>query len=257
MFDLRAALLTAIPALSITHVDTTVDYRSTEQALQDVQSVSFTGAAILLGDWRAESIPWTYGWNQVRNEFEVIVACKSADAKAAFDDLQRSLRVGIERNGLAPMWRWTRLKDVSETRKAGTTGIHYQIATFEVFAIEESGAYANTQTSYTRPSLTGLTVSTDTIDGVNDLTITATVTAGSYTLTKCHFMIYRVTTQEYGFYGADSTITGGTASYTWTAPDPRNIDESAGTYNYRALAIVVDAEGLSYSDEISLTITRS
>lgn len=260
MFDLRAALLAEIPTLSVTHVDTTVDYRSTEQAIQDVQSCVFNAAAVLLGSWRPESIPWTYGHNQVRNLFEVVVAVKSEAAKAAIDDIQRALRVGLERNNLGQAdWRWTRMLETTETRKAGTTGIFYQIVTFEIWAIEASGALASLNPNFTLPSVTVNNPGAITVDGSTDITITAAVAVGVYTLSKCTFILYSPSPRQgtYSFYSTDLNIGSGTASVTWTTPAVETVAATAGTYGYWAKAIVVDEQGLTAEHEIAINITRT
>ena len=257
MFDLRAALLAEIPTLSINHVDTTVDYRSTELALSNANQCVFDAAAVLIGDWRSESIPWVYSYNQVRNEIELIVAVKSEAAKAAIDDIQRALRLGLERNNLdQPDHRWTRLKEVTETRKLEQTGIFYQIATFEVFAVEASAAYTTTPKPFNLPSITIDDPGTPVIDGATDLVFTGTYSQGDYSVSSVFVAAYRAVTGARAFFG-EAVLVGGAWSVRWETPEKKDVANDAGTYGYWVNARVIDSAGFTDSETTAINITRS
>ena len=142
MYDLRSAIETRINEWitndSPTYVDLCVSFKSTEDALDNLEKVVTQNAAVLIGDWITEPERWTYRHNKVRNYIELIIAARSHNAQNALDEIIRSVTYNcIDKQNYGQEETMDSFVEFTEEIKESGT-MKYQILTVKVNAVETS-----------------------------------------------------------------------------------------------------------------------
>lgn len=259
MFDLRTALVAEIIDSNLSYIGADCfDARSTEFALNNMKSYSFSDAAVFVGDVKQTNLEhFTFGKNVITNEAELLIAVNSTEGKSAIETIINALRLALERNNLGQLdWLRTSLVEIGGYRKNENTGIFYQTCVFEVLAFEATPGSIATQ-SIILPTVTITDPGAITVNGTTDITIAFTYTQGTYDIVQTYVMAYRTGTQNRGLYQIGGVPTGGSDSVTFEGVKQTDIADSAGTYGYWIRAIIVDSAGVSGTHQISVNITRS
>ena len=140
MYDLRAAVKTTIDAwidsTSPDYIEKCHSFKSTQDALDNIENVVFTNAAVLLGDWISEPEQYTFSNNKVRNELELLVATKSKSAQAAIATIINDLSTLLYRNRFDETETLiTHISSADSIEKK--ENVYYKILTLSVLALED------------------------------------------------------------------------------------------------------------------------
>lgn len=259
MFDLRAAVVTQLQLLDETYVGQAIfdnDPHSTAGCIEQMEKCVFEEAAILLGDLRQPQERFSYGFNTVASELELLVCAKSINAKANFNNIINNIKLGLDNNKFNQTLCWSTKVTLSEKQEKyqDKDRVYYQIITLEVGAWEASPQLTNFETNFNPPTITITSPTAGqsfVIDDPISIEITVTYTIGTSPISK----IYYIVKSSSGLYSIADVHTTFPAGHDTFEIDDLDSAIVNGGGSYTVYVIIVDTGGASAVDTKAITIS--